>query len=52
MPAFTIGVLGLGVFYCAYMTEIYRAGMESLPATELVFNLGASGRGLLAFAEL
>ena len=52
MPALTIGVLGLGVFYSAYMTEIYRAGMESLPVTELVFNLGASGRGLLALAEL
>jgi len=34
------------------MTEIYRAGMENLPATALVFNLGASSRGLLAFSEL
>jgi len=32
LPAFTTGVLGLGLFYSAYTAEIYRAGIENLPA--------------------
>jgi polar amino acid transport system permease protein len=32
LSAFATGVLGLGVFYSAYTAEIYRAGIENLPA--------------------
>jgi polar amino acid transport system permease protein len=32
LSAFATGVLGLGVCYSAYSTEIYRAGIENLPA--------------------
>jgi polar amino acid transport system permease protein len=32
LSAFATGVLGLGVCYSAYTTEIYRAGIENLPA--------------------
>ena len=32
LSAFATGVLGLGVFYSAYAAEIYRAGIENLPA--------------------
>jgi polar amino acid transport system permease protein len=32
LTAFATGVLGLGVCYSAYTTEIYRAGIENLPA--------------------
>lgn len=31
LSAFATGILGLGVFYSAYATEIYRAGIENLP---------------------
>lgn len=31
LSAFATGVLGLGVCYSAYTTEIYRAGIENLP---------------------
>lgn len=31
LSAFATGILGLGVFYSAYTTEIYRAGIENLP---------------------
>jgi polar amino acid transport system permease protein len=31
LPAFMTGVLGLGLFYSAYASEIYRAGIEELP---------------------
>jgi polar amino acid transport system permease protein len=30
-PAFATGVLGLGLFYSAYASEVYRAGIEELP---------------------
>lgn len=32
MSALATGILGLGVFYSAYAAEIYRAGIENLPA--------------------
>jgi polar amino acid transport system permease protein len=32
LSAFATGVLGLGVCYSAYTTEIYRAGIENLPS--------------------
>ena len=32
LTAFATGVFGLGVFYSAYTTEVYRAGIENLPA--------------------
>jgi polar amino acid transport system permease protein len=31
LPAFTTGVIGLGLFYSSYTAEIYRAGIENLP---------------------
>jgi polar amino acid transport system permease protein len=31
-PAFVTGVLGIGLFYSAYTAEIYRSGIEELPA--------------------
>jgi polar amino acid transport system permease protein len=31
LPAFATGVLGLGLFYSAYASEVYRAGIEELP---------------------
>ncbi len=31
MDAFTTGVFGLGVHYAAYTSEVYRAGIESVP---------------------
>lgn len=32
LSAFATGVLGIGLFYSCYTTEIYRAGIEHLPA--------------------
>jgi polar amino acid transport system permease protein len=31
LPAFTTGVLALGVHYACYTSEVYRAGLESVP---------------------
>ncbi|MEX1021820.1 MAG: ectoine/hydroxyectoine ABC transporter permease subunit EhuD [Dehalococcoidia bacterium] len=31
LDAFTTGFIGLGVHYAAYMSEVYRAGIESVP---------------------
>jgi polar amino acid transport system permease protein len=31
MPAFTTGIIGLGVHYGAYCAEVYRAGIEAVP---------------------
>ncbi|GAA0364163.1 ectoine/hydroxyectoine ABC transporter permease subunit EhuD [Bacillus horti] len=30
LPAFTAGVLGLGIHYSTYLSEIYRSGIESI----------------------
>jgi polar amino acid transport system permease protein len=32
VPALTTGIIGLGLFFSAYTAEIYRAGIEELPA--------------------
>jgi polar amino acid transport system permease protein len=32
VSAFATGVIGLGLFFSAYVAEIYRAGIENLPA--------------------
>lgn len=32
LSPFTAGVIGLGVHYAAYMAEVYRSGIESVPA--------------------
>jgi polar amino acid transport system permease protein len=32
LTALTVGVLVLGVHYAAYMSEVYRAGIEAVPA--------------------
>lgn len=31
LPPFTAGVLGLGIHYSAYLAEVYRSGIESVP---------------------
>lgn len=31
LPAFTIGVIGLGVHYATYTAEVYRAGIDGVP---------------------
>jgi polar amino acid transport system permease protein len=31
IPAFTAGVLALGIHYASYCSEVYRAGLEGLP---------------------
>jgi polar amino acid transport system substrate-binding protein len=47
LDAFTAAVLGLGLNYAAYEAELYRAGLEAVPAgqTEAALALGMS-RGL------
>ncbi|MBI4514464.1 MAG: ABC transporter permease subunit [Deltaproteobacteria bacterium] len=44
LDAFTAAVLGLGMNYAAYEAEIYRAGLEAVPAgqTEAALSLGMS----------
>lgn len=31
LPAFVTGILGLGIHYSAYTSEVYRAGIEGIP---------------------
>jgi polar amino acid transport system permease protein len=31
LPAFSAGVIGLGIYYSAYVAEVYRAGILSVP---------------------
>jgi polar amino acid transport system substrate-binding protein len=47
LDAFTAAILGLGLNYAAYEAELYRAGLEAVPAgqTEAALALGMS-RGL------
>jgi polar amino acid transport system substrate-binding protein len=47
LDAFTAAVLGLGLNYAAYESELYRAGLEAVPAgqTEAALALGMS-RGM------
>jgi polar amino acid transport system permease protein len=46
LPPFAAGVLGLGIHYSAYLAEVYRSGIESVPrgqweaATALNFSKG------------
>ena len=35
MPVFTIGVLGVGVYHCAYIAETIRAGIQAVPRGQL-----------------
>jgi polar amino acid transport system substrate-binding protein len=46
LSAFTAAVVGLGMNYAAYEAEIYRAGLEAVPAgqTEAALALGMSRR--------
>ncbi len=30
LPAFTVGVIGLGLHYSSYMSEVYRAGIDAI----------------------
>jgi polar amino acid transport system substrate-binding protein len=49
MPAFLAAVLGLAVNYSAYEAEIYRAGLQAVPVTQLeaALALGMSRRQAL-----
>ncbi|MFO8036834.1 MAG: ectoine/hydroxyectoine ABC transporter permease subunit EhuD [Anaerolineales bacterium] len=31
LPAFVVGMIGLGFYYASYTSEVYRAGIEALP---------------------
>ena len=46
MSAFATGVLGLGIHYGSYLSEVYRAGIESVPRNqwEAAVALGFSRR--------
>lgn len=46
LGAFTAAIIGLGMNYAAYETEIYRAGIQSIPKgqTEAALSLGMSRR--------
>jgi polar amino acid transport system permease protein len=46
LDAFTTGIVALGFNYGAYMTEIFRAGIQAVPPgqTEAAHSLGMSGR--------
>jgi polar amino acid transport system substrate-binding protein len=50
LGAFTAAVVGLGLNYAAYEAELYRAGLEAVPAgqTEAALALGMSRRQALA----
>ena len=49
LDAFTAAVLGLGLNYAAYESELYRAGLDAVPAgqTEAALALGMSRRQAL-----
>lgn len=34
MPAMVVGIIGLGLHYSAYLAEVYRGGIESVPANQ------------------
>jgi polar amino acid transport system permease protein len=44
LSAFTVGLLGLGLYGSAYFAEVFRAGLESVPAGQLeaAFSFGFS----------
>jgi polar amino acid transport system permease protein len=46
LPALPTGILALGFNYGAYMTEIFRAGIQAVPhgQTEAALSLGMTGR--------
>jgi len=54
LDAFTAAVVGLGLNYAAYEAELYRAGLEAVPAgqTEAALALGMSRRQALAHIVL
>lgn len=31
LPAFVVGMIGLGLYYASYTSEVYRAGIDALP---------------------
>jgi polar amino acid transport system permease protein len=45
-PPFTAGVIGLSINYSAYLAEVYRAGIEAVPKSQIeaAKALGMSGR--------
>lgn len=49
LPAFAAGVIGLGLNYAAYESEIYRGALEAVPRGQLdaARTLGFSGRQIL-----
>jgi polar amino acid transport system permease protein len=54
LSAFTVGLLGLGLYGSAYFAEIFRAGFESLPKgqTEAAVSFGISRWKTLRFVVL
>lgn len=53
LPAFAAGVIGLGVNYAAYESEIYRGALEAIPRGQLdaARTLGFSERQILVFVR-
>ncbi len=53
LPAFAAGVIGLGVNYAAYESEIYRGALEAVPRGQLdaARTLGFSERQILALVR-
>ncbi|RUW49841.1 amino acid ABC transporter permease [Mesorhizobium sp. M1A.F.Ca.ET.072.01.1.1] len=51
LPAFVTGVLGLSVYYSGYLSEVYKAGINAIPAgqSEAAFSLGLSWLDALIF---
>jgi putative glutamine transport system permease protein len=49
LPVFTVGVLGVGVYHGAYISEVVRAGIESIPRgqQEAAFSQGFSYWGAM-----
>jgi polar amino acid transport system substrate-binding protein len=53
LPAFVAGLLGLGLNYAAYESEIYRSALEAVPKGQLdaARTLGLTGRQILVLVR-
>jgi len=52
LPAFLTGALALGVQYSAYMSEVYRAGIEAVPRGQLEAAKALDFSGLRTFTHV
>lgn len=54
LPVFTVGVLGIGAYHGAYIAEIVRAGVESIPRgqSEAAYSQGFSYWGAMVHVVL